>query len=147
MAKLRLDHVAIPVFDVAGARELFGDVLGLPLLAACDGDDWDGAPWLMMIHGLGDGRQVAPRARAGTRPARRRVNDLPHPGQECRADLHGLRTECLRRHDAAAAGADAIGDQRDQRHGAHQRVLGGLCEPPPRRRGTLRAARPWVGGV
>jgi catechol 2,3-dioxygenase-like lactoylglutathione lyase family enzyme len=31
-------------------------VLGLPLVEAFSGDDWDGYPWLMMIFGLG-GRQ------------------------------------------------------------------------------------------
>jgi catechol 2,3-dioxygenase-like lactoylglutathione lyase family enzyme len=56
---LRLDHLAIPVDDAAASLRFYRDVLGLPLLAAHDGDDWGGHPWLMMVFGLGDGRQLA----------------------------------------------------------------------------------------
>jgi catechol 2,3-dioxygenase-like lactoylglutathione lyase family enzyme len=52
---LRLDHVVVPVHDVAGALAFYGGTLGLPLLDALSGDDWGGQPWIMMIFGLGDG--------------------------------------------------------------------------------------------
>jgi catechol 2,3-dioxygenase-like lactoylglutathione lyase family enzyme len=75
---LRFDHVAVPVHDAGSAYELFADVLGLPLLAAYDGDDWGGAPWLMMIFGLEDDGQVALCARAGAKKNRQAAADLPH---------------------------------------------------------------------
>jgi catechol-2,3-dioxygenase len=50
----------------------------LPLLAAHTGDDWDGAPWLMMIFGLGLDGQVALCARHGAKKARQPAADLPH---------------------------------------------------------------------
>ena len=78
MAQLQFDHFAIPVADATSARKLFGDVLGLPLVAAHSGDDWDGAPWLMMIYGLPGGGQVALCALAGRSPARGPATDLPH---------------------------------------------------------------------
>jgi catechol 2,3-dioxygenase-like lactoylglutathione lyase family enzyme len=55
---LRADHVVIPVRDAARAVAFYGDTLGLPLLDAIAGDDWDGFPWLMMIFGLDDDRQL-----------------------------------------------------------------------------------------
>jgi catechol 2,3-dioxygenase-like lactoylglutathione lyase family enzyme len=71
MSALRFDHIAIPVGDAASARELFGDILGLPLVAAYSGDDWDGAPWLMMIYGLVTFRITDVRWRGRHRSARR----------------------------------------------------------------------------
>jgi catechol 2,3-dioxygenase-like lactoylglutathione lyase family enzyme len=78
MSALRFDHIAIPVADAASARELFGDILGLPLVAAYTGDDWDGAPWLMMIYGLEDRGQVALCALAKRAPGKKPATDLPH---------------------------------------------------------------------
>ena len=75
---LRFDHVAVPVHDAQGAYQLFAETLGLPLLAAHTGDDWDGAPWLMMIFGLGQDGQVALCARHGAKKARQPATDLPH---------------------------------------------------------------------
>jgi catechol 2,3-dioxygenase-like lactoylglutathione lyase family enzyme len=75
---LRFDHMAIPVVDAASARELFSDILGLPLLGAHCGDDWDGAPWLMMFYGLDDGGQIALCALAGRKPGTKPATDLPH---------------------------------------------------------------------
>lgn len=75
---LRFDHVAVPVHDAKSAYELFGDTLGLPLLAAHTGDDWDGAPWLMMIFGLAQDGQVALCARRGAKKLRQPATDLPH---------------------------------------------------------------------
>jgi catechol 2,3-dioxygenase-like lactoylglutathione lyase family enzyme len=66
---LRLDHLALPVDDAAASLRFYRDVLGLPLLAAHDGDDWGGHPWLMMIFGLGDDRQLALCALRGGPPA------------------------------------------------------------------------------
>ena len=75
---LRFDHVAVPVHDAKSAYQLFADTLGLPLLAAHTGDDWDGAPWLMMIFGLAEDGQVALCARQGAKKARQPASDLPH---------------------------------------------------------------------
>ena len=50
---LSLDHVVFPVRDAEASLKFYGDVLGLPLVEAFSGDDWDGHPWLMMIFGLG----------------------------------------------------------------------------------------------
>ena len=77
MSALSFDHVAVPVTDAAAALRLFRDVLGLPLVAAWDGDAWDGADWLMMIFALADGRQVALVARDGQVVEAPAV-DLPH---------------------------------------------------------------------
>jgi catechol 2,3-dioxygenase-like lactoylglutathione lyase family enzyme len=54
---LRLDHVVVPVHDAREARDFYGDILGLPLVAAFSGDDWGGRRWLMMVYGLGTGGQ------------------------------------------------------------------------------------------
>src|SRR5262245_35337976 len=78
MPSLAFDHIAVPIADAASARELFGTVLGLPLLAAHSGDDWGGKAWLMMIYGLSDSGQVALLALAGDKPAAPRVHELPH---------------------------------------------------------------------
>jgi catechol 2,3-dioxygenase-like lactoylglutathione lyase family enzyme len=77
-SSLRFDHVAVPVHDAASAYELFAKTLALPLLAAYTGDDWDGAPWLMMIFGLADDGQIALCARHGASKARQPATDLPH---------------------------------------------------------------------
>jgi catechol 2,3-dioxygenase-like lactoylglutathione lyase family enzyme len=75
---LRFDHVAVPVHDAKAAHDLFAGTLGLPLLAAYNGDDWDGAPWLMMIFGLAEDGQVALVARHDTKKTRQPATDLPH---------------------------------------------------------------------
>jgi catechol 2,3-dioxygenase-like lactoylglutathione lyase family enzyme len=75
---LRFDHVAVPVYDAKAAYQLFAETLGLPLLAAHTGDDWDGAPWLMMIFGLAQDGQVALCVRHGAKKTRQPATDLPH---------------------------------------------------------------------
>jgi catechol 2,3-dioxygenase-like lactoylglutathione lyase family enzyme len=75
---LRFDHVAVPVHDAKSAYQLFGETLELPLVAAHSGDDWDGAPWLMMIFGLAEDGQVALCVRHGTKKAQQPATDLPH---------------------------------------------------------------------
>lgn len=75
---LRFDHLAVPVHDAQSAYQLFAETLGLPLVAAYSGDDWDGAPWLMMIFGLGEDGQVALCARQGAKKSRPPATDLPH---------------------------------------------------------------------
>jgi catechol 2,3-dioxygenase-like lactoylglutathione lyase family enzyme len=67
--EFHLDHVAIPVTDAAATHRFYADVLGLPLVAAHEGDDWGGLPWLMMIFAVGDGRQLALIAFAGGKTA------------------------------------------------------------------------------
>ena len=78
LPSLRFDHVAVPVHDAKSAYQLFAETLGLPLLAAHSGDDWDGAPWLMMIFGLAEDGQVALCARHGAKKAHPPATDLPH---------------------------------------------------------------------
>lgn len=75
MAHLQLDHIALPIFDVPASLRFYGELLGLPLLDALSGDDWGGKPWLMMIFGLADGRQVTLCALRGV--ARPEPSDLP----------------------------------------------------------------------
>jgi glyoxylase I family protein len=65
-AALKLDHVAMPIRDVAGTHRFYTEVLGLPLLAAHAGDDWGGREWLTMIFGVGDARQIILTAFRGT---------------------------------------------------------------------------------
>lgn len=55
---LGLDHVVFPVRDAETTLKFYGDVLGLPLVEAFSGDDWDGHPWLMMIFGLSARQQL-----------------------------------------------------------------------------------------
>src|SRR5262245_53339874 len=59
MSSLTLDHVAIPVRDAARSRRFYEDVLGLPLVDAMSGADWEGMPWLLMFFALDDARQLA----------------------------------------------------------------------------------------
>jgi len=75
---LRFDHVAVPVHDAQSAYQRFAETLALPLLAAYTGDDWDGAPWLMMIFGLAEDGQVALCARHGAQKSAQPASDLPH---------------------------------------------------------------------
>lgn len=65
---LSLDHLAFPIFDVERSLAFYGQVLGLPLVDAMSGDDWDGRRWLMMMLGLADQRQVVLVAFDGAEP-------------------------------------------------------------------------------
>jgi glyoxylase I family protein len=59
MSGLSFDHVAIPISDARRSRHFYAEVLGLPLIAAMSGEDWDGHAWLLMFFKLTDGRLVA----------------------------------------------------------------------------------------
>ena len=65
---LRTDHVVFPAFDVRASLHFYTKVLHFPLVSALSGDDWGGKPWLMMLFGIGDGRQVVLVALRGSRP-------------------------------------------------------------------------------
>jgi glyoxylase I family protein len=67
---LKIDHWALPIFDVEATYRFYTDVLELPLLETFTGDDWGGKPWLMMIFELAEGRQLALCALRGARPPR-----------------------------------------------------------------------------
>ncbi len=56
--RLALDHLALPIFELEKSLHFHLNTLGLPLVDALSGDDWDGKPWLMMIFGLAEGRQL-----------------------------------------------------------------------------------------
>jgi catechol 2,3-dioxygenase-like lactoylglutathione lyase family enzyme len=91
-AGLKLDHVVFPVRDVEATLRFYRNVLGLPLLAAHSGDDWDGYPWLMMIFGLAGGQEIVAVNLAGA----------PAP------DYRGLPMDA--RHYALAADSEAAMD-------------------------------------
>ena len=55
---LNLDHVVFPVWDAEASLDFYTRVLGLPLVQTVSGDDWGGKRWLMMIFGLGEGREL-----------------------------------------------------------------------------------------
>lgn len=79
MAQLQLDHMALQIYDAAATRAFYGDFLGLPLVSAMQGEDWGGRAWLMMIFGLGDGREIAlVELKGDPKPAAREPRDLPH---------------------------------------------------------------------
>jgi catechol 2,3-dioxygenase-like lactoylglutathione lyase family enzyme len=65
---LSLDHVVFPVRDAEASLAFYGGVLGLPLVQTVTGDDWGGKPWLMMIFGAGDGRELVLVALRGAPP-------------------------------------------------------------------------------
>lgn len=68
---LRLDHVVVPIWDVEQSIAFYRDLLGLKLVAAHDGGDWGGFPWLMLIFALSDKREIVLVHFAGARkPAR-----------------------------------------------------------------------------
>jgi catechol 2,3-dioxygenase-like lactoylglutathione lyase family enzyme len=69
-SNLHLDHVAIPVFDAEATHRFYSETMGLPLIGAFSGDDWEGKEWLMMTFGLSDDRQIALFA----------FNDVKNPG-------------------------------------------------------------------
>ena len=70
---LALDHVALPMYDVAATRAFYEESLGLPLVAAGSGDEWEGRPWLMMVFADANGAQVALCGFRGLRRARERI--------------------------------------------------------------------------
>ena len=67
---LRLDHLALPVYDAAKTLHFYNVVLQLPLVDALSGDDWGGKPWLMMFFGTGSGQLLALCALQGAQPPR-----------------------------------------------------------------------------
>ncbi len=71
--RLALDHVAIPIRDAAKSRRFYAEVLGLELVDALSGDDWEGFAWLMMIFADAEGRQIALCAYRGLRRSRERI--------------------------------------------------------------------------
>lgn len=71
MSDLTFDHVAIPITNAQRSRHFYSEVLGLPLVSAMSGDDWEGHPWLLMFFALRDGRMLALTTFAGV-PAEQR---------------------------------------------------------------------------
>jgi catechol 2,3-dioxygenase-like lactoylglutathione lyase family enzyme len=92
-SNLHLDHVAIPIFEVEASYEFYRRVLGLSLLDALSGDDWGGKPWLIMIFGLSDDRQLALCALRGA--ANVAESELPE-------DVRHFAFACESRQDLAA---------------------------------------------
>lgn len=68
MARLALDHVALPIFDVAASLDFYLNTLGLPLVDALSGDDWGKRAWLTMSFALPDQRQLVLVALRGAKP-------------------------------------------------------------------------------
>lgn len=76
---LRLDHIVFPIWDVEKSLAFYRDLLGLKLVAAHDGDDWGGFPWLMLMFALSDKREIVLVHFAGAkRPPR---DKLPKDGR------------------------------------------------------------------
>lgn len=76
---LRLDHMALQIYDAAATRAFYGAFLGLPLVSAMSGEDWGGKPWLMMVFAFADGREIAlVELKGAPRPAKAEPIDLPH---------------------------------------------------------------------
>lgn len=50
---LRLDHIALPVYDAAATYRFYSEVLQLQLVDALSGENWGGSPWLMMFFAAG----------------------------------------------------------------------------------------------
>ena len=77
---LQLDHIALPAFDATATLRFYTEILGLPLVDALSGDDWEGRPWLMMIFGLGGGGTIVLCAlRGAQRPESRDLpREVPH---------------------------------------------------------------------
>lgn len=109
MSSLTLDHVAIPVRDAARSRQFYEDVLGLPLVDAMSGDDWEGVPWLLMFFALQDGGQLALGCFRGARWQ-------PEQGLPSDARHYALRTADLAPWRARLARAGAA--FREEDHGA-----------------------------
>jgi catechol 2,3-dioxygenase-like lactoylglutathione lyase family enzyme len=100
-AVLTLDHVVFPVRDADKTLAFYGDLLGLPLIQTLTGPDWGGYPWLMMIFGLGEDRELVTVALRGA----------PEPSYQ------GLPPDC-RHYALAAASAAEVGEWRDRLAGA-----------------------------
>jgi catechol 2,3-dioxygenase-like lactoylglutathione lyase family enzyme len=65
---MRLDHVVIRAYDAQATLDFYGGLLGLPRIAAHEGEDWGGFDWLMMIFGLQDGREIVLVVLRGAQP-------------------------------------------------------------------------------
>jgi catechol 2,3-dioxygenase-like lactoylglutathione lyase family enzyme len=138
---LRIDHVALPMYDVEGTRRFYGQTLGLPLAAAYSGDEWEGRAWLMMIFADAQGRQIA---LCGFRGLRRRREAIPRDARHyalaaaTRAQLAAWRTK-LR---------EARVEFREENHGTQRSIYfddpnGNILEitspPTPRAKRNARA--------
>jgi catechol 2,3-dioxygenase-like lactoylglutathione lyase family enzyme len=112
--RLSFDHLALPARDAQATLDFYGGALGLPLVGAASGDDWDGHPWLMMMFGLSDGRQIAMCVLDGG-PDLDDVaytDDLPHFALSAPDDA-ALETWRKRLHEAGV-------DFREEDHGTQQ---------------------------
>jgi len=148
---LKLDHVVFPVRDAGRTLAFYRETLGLPLIAAHTGDDWDGHPWLMMVFGLGGGQEIVTVALEGSPvpdyrgvPIDARHYALAVPDA---AEFEAWRTKL------AAAGVESW----EERHGEQQSIYfadpdGVILEitwPASAARGAdrpdaLAAARRWI---
>jgi catechol 2,3-dioxygenase-like lactoylglutathione lyase family enzyme len=113
---LGLDHAVVPVRDATASHHFYAAVLGLPLVDALSGDDWNGRPWLMMIYGLGDGRQLVLVAFRGAAPVRDRK--LPREARHIAMSV-ATRAELTRwKRRLAARGVDHW----EEDHGAQRSI-------------------------
>jgi catechol 2,3-dioxygenase-like lactoylglutathione lyase family enzyme len=84
---LRVDHLALPIFDPEESLRFYTDVLDLDLLELVSGDDWGGKPWLMMTFALSDDRQLVLCALRGATPPSESVpKDVRHFAFTCESN-------------------------------------------------------------
>jgi catechol 2,3-dioxygenase-like lactoylglutathione lyase family enzyme len=148
---LKLDHVVFPVRDAERTLAFYREALGLPLIAAHTGDDWDGFSWLMMIFGLDAGQEIVTVA----------LQDAPAPdyrGLPIDARHYALSCDNAAEFEAWRAKLRAAGvDCWEEHHGDQQSIYfadpdGVILEvtwPPSAARKietpmTLAAARRWI---
>jgi len=149
--RLSLDHVALPVDDADAARRFYGEVLGLTLVDALSGDDWEGCAWLMMIFADAEGRQLALCAYRGYRRRKERAPTDARHYALATATARELTTWMRRLRDAGV-------EFREEDHGSQRSVYfadpsGNILEitTPMAQRRTHRSRRAveeverWVG--
>lgn len=110
---LSVDHLALRIYDAAATHRFYSEVLGLPLVGALSGPDWEGKPWLMMMYEIADGRQLVLCALRGVkRPLAK--DDVTHYAMSVatKADQDAWR-ERLERHEVP---------YREENHGAQKSI-------------------------
>ena len=150
--RLRVDHLALPVYDAAATLAFYSGVLELPLVEVLSGDDWGGKEWLMMIFGLDDGRQISLIAFKGVKRPRADAT-LPADARHyaCAVPtLAALRTwKTKLKLGGIAFSEEDHGDQRSIYFADPNGITWEITAPPSKRAKNDKAARAraekWIG--